>query len=128
MIELDGDILIASGEGTGPGTFERYHGAHTARALKARLTKERAGGDRWAELWIEQPGLEDAGYPGTAVYGKLDPDLAAIAGLRAIPAASIRDNPAAILGQKGGKSKSAAKTAASVANGKLGGAPPKKRP
>ena len=46
------DILIISGEGSGPGVEEQYEGARTVRAIKARLTKERAGGDRWAKALV----------------------------------------------------------------------------
>jgi hypothetical protein len=42
-------IFIVSGEGDG-GTYHRelYTGKRTQRAIKARLTRERCGGDRWA--------------------------------------------------------------------------------
>ena len=46
-------IRVHSGEGYGPGHAEIFTGKRTARALKARLTKERAGGDRWAHLTLE---------------------------------------------------------------------------
>lgn len=42
-------INIVSGEGE-TGTVEAYTGKRTARAIKARLTKERCGGDRWARV------------------------------------------------------------------------------
>jgi len=42
-------LYIISGEGE-VGTRERYTGKRTVRAVKARLTRERAGGDRWAHL------------------------------------------------------------------------------
>lgn len=45
-------IVIISGEGE-VGTVEPYDGALTESALKERLTKERAGGDRWARLAVE---------------------------------------------------------------------------
>jgi hypothetical protein len=41
------EIEIVSGEGE-IGTVEDYEGKRTIRAIKARLTKERCGGDRWA--------------------------------------------------------------------------------
>lgn len=44
-------ILIVSGEGE-RGHEEVYRGARTHRALAARLTKERAGGDRWANIGL----------------------------------------------------------------------------
>ena len=42
-------IQIVSGEGEN-GTAEDYTGAKTVRAIKARLTRERCGGDRWARV------------------------------------------------------------------------------
>ncbi len=41
-------IVIISGEGTGPGTIEEYTGKRTVRAIKSRLTRERCYGERWA--------------------------------------------------------------------------------
>ena len=41
-------VVIISGEGTGPGAIEPHTGAPTLRAIRARLTRERCGGDRWA--------------------------------------------------------------------------------
>lgn len=46
-----GPIAILSGEGS-RGTWERYNGARAARAIRARLTRERAGGDRWARAYV----------------------------------------------------------------------------
>ena len=51
-MKLEGKIIIQSGEGE-IGTFESYHGARTLRAIRARLTRERCNGDRWARAWIE---------------------------------------------------------------------------
>lgn len=45
-------IEILSGEGE-QGTRETYEGARTVKAIRARLTRERAGGDRWAILIID---------------------------------------------------------------------------
>ena len=45
-------IEILSGEGEN-GTREDYNGPKTVRAIRSRLTKERAGGDRWAVLIID---------------------------------------------------------------------------
>lgn len=42
------EIVIISGKGAGPGHVERYEGCGSDRALKARLTRERCSGDRWA--------------------------------------------------------------------------------
>ena len=45
-------ITIISGEGE-IGTREDYTGKRTVRALRSRLTKERAHGDRWAYAEID---------------------------------------------------------------------------
>lgn len=45
-------IWISSGEGE-IGRTVRYRGAPTLRALRARLTRERCGGDRWAHVLLE---------------------------------------------------------------------------
>lgn len=113
MLDLTtGSMLIISGEGTGAGIIERYEGARTARAISSRLSRERAHGDRWAEVWIEEP--ERA--PDT--YGKLGRGLDEIVDERTIPASSISDNPAGRLAaMKRGKSD------ASRENGKKGGRP-----
>ncbi len=42
-------LEIVSGEGEN-GMVEEYTGAKTVRAIKARLTRERCGGDRWARV------------------------------------------------------------------------------
>lgn len=52
MIESASVIKIISGEGE-IGTVETYTGKRTARAVKARLTKERCNGDRWAILELD---------------------------------------------------------------------------
>jgi len=46
-IEQAREIRIVSGEGE-VGTVERYTGKRTLRAVKARLTRERCGGQRFA--------------------------------------------------------------------------------
>lgn len=53
MIDLikTNDIRIISGEGE-IGTAEAYNGKRTMRAIKTRLTRERAGGDRWARAEV----------------------------------------------------------------------------
>jgi len=51
LIGRGNEIHIISGEGE-QGTTEIYYGARTLRALRARLTRERAGGDRWARATI----------------------------------------------------------------------------
>jgi len=45
-------IYITSGEGE-RGMCEEYTGERTRRALKARLTRERCHGDRWAKAHFE---------------------------------------------------------------------------
>jgi hypothetical protein len=110
-----GDMLIFSGEGD-DGAWERYYGKRDKAAIRRKLSRERCGGDRWASAWIELEGLEDAGYPGEKVYGELGVDLDEIPRQRAVPAAIIRENPAAML--RAGKSNPAA-----AENGKLGGRP-----
>ena len=45
-------LEIVSGEGE-IGTAEEYKGKRTIKAVKARLTKERCNGDRWAYLKID---------------------------------------------------------------------------
>lgn len=47
-----GVVEIISGEGE-QGTRETYTGARTVQALRARLSRERAGGDRWAILVVD---------------------------------------------------------------------------
>ena len=44
-------IRIVSGEGA-VGTAEAYTGKRSVRALKARLTRERCNGDRWARAEV----------------------------------------------------------------------------
>lgn len=41
-------ILILSGEGDGPGTYELYTGPITAAQIARRISEERQGGARWA--------------------------------------------------------------------------------
>ena len=52
ILDNAGRIEILSGEGE-YGTEQRYTGARTVRAVRARLTRERAGGDRWAILIVD---------------------------------------------------------------------------
>lgn len=52
MLDETTVIEIASGEGE-EGTREVYSGARTVRAVRARLTSERCGGDRWAILILD---------------------------------------------------------------------------
>ena len=113
-----GDMLIFSGEGEA-GTIERYEGARTAKAIRARLSRERVKGDRWASAWIEAPELDDGS--GRTAYVKLGTDLEPTSELRAIDPAAIRVNPAAALAAaKRGRSP------ASAINGARGGRPTKK--
>ena len=47
-------IEIVSCEGDGPGTSEVYQGKRPSiRSLRARLNRERCGGDRWARVEID---------------------------------------------------------------------------
>lgn len=46
-----GPIAILSGEGE-RGTWTAYKGTRTARAVRARLTRERCGGDRTARAYV----------------------------------------------------------------------------
>lgn len=52
LLDRATDISIVTGEGE-RGAFEEYTGKRTARAVRARLTKERCGGDRWAFLVVD---------------------------------------------------------------------------
>lgn len=53
LADTTATITIVSGEGTGEGTSELYDGERTIDAIRARLAKERSGGDRWARAWIQ---------------------------------------------------------------------------
>ena len=44
------EYMILSGEGTGAGTWERTR-PMTETGIKRRLTRERCGGDRWAQAY-----------------------------------------------------------------------------
>lgn len=52
MLDQAEEIEILSGEGE-EGTREDYEGARTVKAVRARLTSERCGGDRWAILILD---------------------------------------------------------------------------
>ena len=52
MLDQADEIEILSGEGE-EGTREDYEGAKTVKAVRARLTSERCGGDRWAILILD---------------------------------------------------------------------------
>ena len=52
MLDQAEEIEILSGEGE-EGTREDYEGARTVKAIRARLTSERCGGDRWAILILD---------------------------------------------------------------------------
>ena len=103
-----GDMLIISGEGDGPGAIERYEGARAAKAIRSRLSRERAGGDRWAHAWIG----------GDGTYAKLGTDLESTGDQREIDESDIRVNPAAQL-------RSGKPNPASATNGAKGGRPRK---
>jgi hypothetical protein len=78
MNRLEGtnDIIILSGEGD-EGRLVRYTGKRTERALKARLTRERCHGDRWARAFIAVQ--EDLPFLADQIesrdYWELDDDL-----------------------------------------------------
>lgn len=59
MSREDWKIEIVSGEADGPGTIELYEGTRSPRAIRARLTRERCGGDRWAYVRIDGVRVED---------------------------------------------------------------------
>lgn len=108
-----GDMLILSGEGDN-GSWERYFGARTAKAIRSKLSRERCGGDRWASVWIET-GKDDLG---NTAYGKLDASFDGIVSQRSVEQDDIRENPAARLASlKRGRS------ASSAENGRAGGRP-----
>lgn len=107
-MDYEKDILIFSGEGI-RGTWERYFGARTQKALRNKLSRERSGGDRWASAWIDL---------GNGTYGQLGGDLETIEDQRDVPESEIVENPAAKL--RAGKSNPASRE-----NGRLGGRPRK---
>lgn len=45
-------IEILSGEGA-TGSFKKYTGKRTLRAIRTRLTKECCGGQRWAQVYVD---------------------------------------------------------------------------
>ena len=118
-MDLEGcAIVIISGEGSGPGTIERYEGAKTAKALRNRLSRERCHGDRWADAWVCLAVEPDpvAGVSMWGTYYQLGRDMETIGEARQINPATIRVNPAAVLA-------AGHKRPASAANGRLGGRP-----
>jgi len=48
--QIKTQYVIFAGEGTGIHNVKPYTGKLTARAVRARLTRERAGGDRQAKI------------------------------------------------------------------------------
>jgi len=85
MIESAGSIIIFTGEGE-EGTWEKYTGKRTVRAIKARLTRERCGGDRWVSVWLLQGNDDD-----DTVYDCLDLDTGGIVDTRNIDPDDIED-------------------------------------
>jgi hypothetical protein len=55
LLALGCRIEIVAGEGEGHGHRSVHTGRPTMRAIRARLTRERCGGDRWAYAWIKTP-------------------------------------------------------------------------
>jgi len=109
-MDLTKDVLIFSGEGT-EGTWERYFGARTEKALRSKLSRERCHGDRWAQAWVLADRYSDGtGWP---VYQRFDGD-----GMRSVNPEMVKEKPAAML--RAGKVNHA-----SAENGKLGGRPRK---
>ena len=122
-----GDMLIFAGEGA-LGTWTRYFGTRTRAALKMRLRKERAHGDRWASLWIEEPETADAGRPDAKVYARLDDDFAPIERRGLLPEqieTDLASEAARALGRR--RVQSDAAQIASRENGRKGGRPLNKR-
>ncbi len=115
-----GDMLIFAGEGT-RGTWTRYYGLRTRRAILARLTRERAHGDRWASAWIEAPLYQDT--DGT-VYAELDAEFSCT-DIRCIRPDEIRTDPASEAARALGRAKAGSRKAqtASRVNGAKGGRP-----
>ncbi len=123
-----GDMLIFAGEGT-RGTWTRYYGLRTRRAILARLTRERAHGDRWASVWIsaKAEGLIESGELIGSVYVQLnsafEPD-----DMRSIIPGQIQTDPASEAARTLGRAKTGSRKAqaASRANGAKGGRPRRK--
>ena len=119
----NGDMLIYSGEGD-TGSFERYFGARSPKAIRSKLSRERCSGARWASVWIELDGVQDKGWRLARiehkVYGKLGRGLDEITDQRAVACADVRENPAAALAAR-----RRGKSPASAENGKKGGRPRK---
>ena len=56
---------LLSGEGTGSGSVEIVY--TTERGIKHRLTRERAGGDRWARAMIDPYETTTGGFAATDI-------------------------------------------------------------
>lgn len=112
--------IIISGEGE-EGTIKAYHGTDSPRAIKARLTKERAGGDRWARAYrLMQVG--DSMSDDVGVYGEIDGD-----DIRSINIDDIEgaDDTISSAARALGSIRSEKKAVAARENGKKGGRPKK---
>jgi general stress protein YciG len=132
MIDITkGRIAIFSGEGE-VGSWSEYTGKRTERALKAKLTRERSHGDRWAYAYIETDMMDK--YTGLTAYMEIhwekdqyDNDVLREGEMRTPNLDNLdTSRAAATLGRKGGQARSEAKTAAARENGKKGGRPRKK--
>ena len=60
-------IIIISGEGD-QGTIKSYDGKDSPRAIRARLTRDRCGGDRWARAYR----LDHVTSDYTGIYYEID--------------------------------------------------------
>ena len=87
--KVQGDIVILSGEGT-EGVYTRFRTKNgktpSIGQLEKELIKQRAGGDRWAKIYMEVGNLKDEN--GDRVYMQL---FAGHTELRAISENNIMD-------------------------------------
>ena len=85
MEKLDGKkIIYLSGEGES-GSWAEYTGERTEQAMKAFVTDEQAGGQRFCWLFVEQPDLADNANPEVTVYREYIPGEGYGNRLRTVP-------------------------------------------